>query len=71
MRPSVCLHLVACVWTMVMRVQGETTATPSDCVDGACVCEWLGGELHVNCTKPGTLTSLPDMGDSRSNVTEL
>ncbi|PVD18679.1 hypothetical protein C0Q70_21229 [Pomacea canaliculata] len=56
---------------MVMRVQGETTATPSDCVDGACVCEWLGGELHVNCTKPGTLTSLPDMGDSRSNVTEL
>ena len=56
-------------WSAV-RPGGDSTVT-SIC-NGSCVCtRSAGGELKVECTKPGTLLTLPDLGPENANVTEL
>lgn len=52
------------------RPGGDSTVT-SVC-NGSCVCtRSAGGGLKVECTKPGTLLTLPDLGPENANVTEL
>ena len=52
------------------RPDGDSPVT-SIC-NGMCVCtRSTGGEVKVECTKPGTLLTLPDLGPENANVTEL
>ena len=50
---------------------GDGSVTTLGC-NSTCVCtRRAGGDVKVECTKPGTLLTLPDLGPENANVTEL